>query len=106
MNDFNEGEESTSKLPDQVLKNIKLAGFSKPTPVQRYSIPAGIQGRDLMSCAQTGSGKTAAFLVPIISRLILEGRANEVMNKTPSYNSYGKSWPKYQVHSLLLSPTR
>jgi len=99
-------EFNDTMLPPQVVANIKLAGFTKPTPVQRYSIPAGLEGRDLMSCAQTGSGKTAAFLVPIISRLILEGRANEVMNKTPSYNSYGKSWPKYQVHSLLLSPTR
>jgi len=101
VDEFNE-----TTLPPQVVANIKLAGFTKPTPVQRYSIPAGLEGRDLMSCAQTGSGKTAAFLVPIISRLILEGRANEVMNKTQSFNSYGKSWPKYQVHSLLLSPTR
>jgi len=101
VDEFNE-----TTLPPQVAANIKLAGFTKPTPVQRYSIPAGLKGRDLMSCAQTGSGKTAAFLVPIISRLILEGRANEVVNKKQSFNSYGKSWSKYQVHSLLLSPTR
>lgn len=97
-------EFSETTLPAQVAANIKLAGFQKPTPVQRYSIPAGLKGRDLMSCAQTGSGKTAAFLVPIISRLIIEGRADEVMNKKQSFNNYGRS--KYQVHSLLLSPTR
>jgi len=99
-------EFSDTLLPPQVVANIKLAGFTKPTPVQRYSIPAGLERRDLMSCAQTGSGKTAAFLVPIISRLILEGRAEEVVNKQQSFSSYGKSWSKYQVHSLLLSPTR
>jgi len=92
-------------LPPQIAENIKLVGFSKPTPVQRYSIPAGIKARDLMSCAQTGSGKTAAFLVPIIARLILEGRAEEVLNKPQQNFSYGKR-QRYQVHSLVLSPTR
>lgn len=98
---------SESNLPPQVSANVKLAGFLKPTPVQRYSIPAGIAGRDLMSCAQTGSGKTAAFLVPIISRLILEGRAEEVMNQPPSFGyGQGRDRQKFQAHSLLLSPTR
>jgi len=92
-------------LPPQIAENIKLVGFSKPTPVQRYSIPAGIKARDLMSCAQTGSGKTAAFLVPIIARLILEGRAEEVLNKPQQNFSYGKR-QRYQIHSLVLSPTR
>jgi len=93
---------ASTSIPPQVLANIKLAGFKKPTPVQRYSIPSGINGRDLMSCAQTGSGKTAAFLVPIISRLIFEGRAEEAMLKTQRFG-YNH---QYQIHSLLLSPTR
>ncbi len=52
-------------------KNIKDAKYSNPTPVQRYSLPIVLNGRDLMSCAQTGSGKTAAFLLPCLATLLV-----------------------------------
>lgn len=53
-----------------LTENIKSAGYVRPTPVQKYALPIVLNERDLMACAQTGSGKTAAFLFPIISKLV------------------------------------
>nr|GLL32560.1 DEAD-box ATP-dependent RNA helicase 37-like [Ipomoea trifida] len=57
-------------LGDAVNNNIRRCKYVKPTPVQRYAIPIALAGRDLMACAQTGSGKTAAFCFPIISGIM------------------------------------
>lgn len=54
--------------PD-IIGGIKTMGFEKPTPVQELAIPAIMQGRDLIACAQTGTGKTAAFVLPILNKL-------------------------------------
>ena len=55
---------------DAVNKDIERCGFKNPTPVQKYAIPISRAGKDLMACAQTGSGKTAAFCFPIIHGIL------------------------------------
>nr|KJB83437.1 hypothetical protein B456_013G247600 [Gossypium raimondii] len=57
-------------LGDALNLNIRRCKYVKPTPVQRHAIPIALAGRDLMACAQTGSGKTAAFCFPIISGIM------------------------------------
>lgn len=56
-----------------LLDNIKKCGYKKPTPVQKHAIPIIREKRDLMACAQTGSGKTGAFLLPMLHRLLEDG---------------------------------
>jgi ATP-dependent RNA helicase DDX3X len=83
-----------------IMENIKLAQYSKPTPVQKYSIPVILSKRDLMSCAQTGSGKTAAFLLPILS-LIFDGGPP----LPPPDSRYAGRRKQYPL-ALILAPTR
>jgi len=75
------GENAPSPIPtfesmglrEHLLGNIKKSGYLKPTPIQKTAIPCIMANRDLMGCAQTGSGKTAAFLVPIIHKILEDG---------------------------------
>ncbi|CAO3639872.1 unnamed protein product [Cunninghamella echinulata] len=60
-------------LDQHLLTNIELARYTTPTPVQKYSIPIVSAGRDLMACAQTGSGKTGGFLFPLLSEMFSKG---------------------------------
>jgi ATP-dependent RNA helicase RhlE len=60
-------------LPPKVLDGVRAAGYTDPTPIQLRAIPLVMSGRDLIGCAQTGTGKTAAFALPILSRLAQHG---------------------------------
>ncbi len=61
---------ATLGLPQAILKGVKAAGHIEPTPIQHRAIPVIMQGNDLIASAQTGTGKTAAYLLPILSRLL------------------------------------
>ncbi|XP_057626856.1 probable ATP-dependent RNA helicase DDX59 [Chionomys nivalis] len=72
-------------FPETLNQNLKKSGYEVPTPIQMQMIPMGLLGRDILASADTGSGKTAAFLLPVIIRALFE-------DKTPS--------------ALILTPTR
>jgi ATP-dependent RNA helicase RhlE len=61
-------------LHPDLLRGVREMGYSRPTPIQQDSIPAAVEGRDVLACAMTGSGKTAAFLLPILNRLMEKKR--------------------------------
>lgn len=87
-------------LTEIVKNNIALARYDTPTPVQKYAIPIIITGRDLMACAQTGSGKTAAFLVPIMNQMYEHGASS-----SPPSNRLNNRRKQYPL-GLVLAPTR
>jgi ATP-dependent RNA helicase DDX3X len=91
-------------LDEHLLSNIELSGYKVPTPVQKYSIPIVMGGRDLMACAQTGSGKTGGFLFPILAQAFKNGpsAAPAAQNGGHGYGRQRKAYPT----SLILAPTR
>lgn len=94
----------TSPPLDKVLlDNIGFAHYSTPTPVQKYSIPIVSGGRDLMACAQTGSGKTAGFLFPILSSMFSNGPMQIPADPT---GNLGYRPRKAYPTALILAPTR
>jgi ATP-dependent RNA helicase RhlE len=74
------------KLHPNLLKGIKELGFVRPTPIQIEAVPPALAGKDVLACAMTGSGKTVAFLLPILQRLIDK--------------------PRGTTRALILTPTR
>jgi ATP-dependent RNA helicase DDX3X len=91
---------SEESIGEDLFRNSILCGYAKPTPVQKYSIPIGTMGRDLMACAQTGSGKTAGFLFPVIMSLIKSG--GTPIPEPRGHRMTKRSYPE----GLVLAPTR
>ncbi|NTW66836.1 MAG: DEAD/DEAH box helicase [Nitrospirae bacterium] len=77
---------SSFKLHQQIMAGVEAAGYITPTPIQKQAIPPVMEGKDVMGLAQTGTGKTAAFVLPILERL-LDG-------------------PRGKVRALIIAPTR
>ncbi|MFS8082850.1 MAG: DEAD/DEAH box helicase [Ginsengibacter sp.] len=74
-----------------ILKALETEGYTAPTPIQEQAIPHVLRGKDLLGCAQTGTGKTAAFAIPILQNLFLT-------DKSPAQSHY--------IKALILTPTR
>lgn len=75
---------------DPILKSLKEEGYTTPTPIQAQAIPIVLKGRDLLGCAQTGTGKTAAFAIPIL----------QLLSNTKTHDK------KRKIRSLIVTPTR
>lgn len=82
--------ESLGLMPE-ILRAVSEKGYSAPTPIQQQAIPPVIEGKDLMGGAQTGTGKTAGFTLPVLQRLMSSGQSNRGSNA---------------VRTLILTPTR
>lgn len=80
-----------------ILKAVEMQGYSIPTPIQEKAIPIVLEGRDLLGCAQTGTGKTAAFAMPILQLLYNQKEQNQT-----TYNDKSKR----TVKVLIMTPTR
>lgn len=82
---------------EPILRALKGEGYTEPTPIQEQAVPSILTGRDLLACAQTGTGKTAAFAVPILQRLNAENKPD------PTQPAGDKA---RKIRALILTPTR
>ena len=80
-------------LAEPLLRAVREQGYDTPTPIQAQAIPAVLEGHDLLAGAQTGTGKTAAFTLPILQRIL-------------PFASSSPSPAKHPVRALILAPTR
>ncbi|OAR01146.1 hypothetical protein LLEC1_06088 [Akanthomyces lecanii] len=89
-----------------MLENVKLAGYDHPTPIQKFTIPAIVQGRDVIGIAQTGSGKTGAYLIPILSRLMGKAKKLAAPRPNPAKFCEGRDEVTAEPLVLIVAPTR
>ena len=112
------------ELNERIRAAVRAAGYVEPTPIQQQTIPAGLQGRDVLGLAQTGTGKTAAFVLPILQRLGDQGafgNAAHGSNESHGRASHGKGrgyrgegnragrggrFGRRTVRALVIAPTR
>jgi ATP-dependent RNA helicase DDX3X len=87
-----------AEFPKQLAKNVERVGYKLPTPIQKHCVPFACDMRDVMACAQTGSGKTAAFLLPIVHCMMLRGIQEERVE--------GRRGRTPAPAAVILSPTR
>ncbi len=83
------------EIIDPILRSLKEKGYTQPTPIQEQSIPILLSGKDLLGCAQTGTGKTAAFSIPILQNIYLHSAEN-----------FSKRRSKPRIKGLIVTPTR
>jgi ATP-dependent RNA helicase RhlE len=88
-------------LAEQLVRGAHAQGYRTATPIQVQAIPTILQGHDLMGCAQTGTGKTAAFALPTLQRL-----GSPPGEKPPTRNGNGRRPIRRPIRSLILAPTR
>jgi ATP-dependent RNA helicase RhlE len=79
------------QLEEPLLKALHLQQYTQPTPIQQQAIPVTLRGKDLLACAQTGTGKTAAFALPVLQLL---------------YNNKKSGNPPSHIKALIITPTR
>ena len=101
---------SDLKLDANILKAVAEAGYTAPSPIQEKAIPPALDGRDVLGCAQTGTGKTAAFALPVLNRMTRGDEGIRALVLTPtrelalqieeSFRTYGKYLP-YRVGVLI-----
>ncbi len=84
---------SSLALDAQIQRALAELGYAEPTPIQAKAIPYAIAGHDLMAMAQTGTGKTAAFTLPMLQRLL-------------PHASTSASPARHPIRALILAPTR
>ncbi|PHH82039.1 hypothetical protein CDD82_7187 [Ophiocordyceps australis] len=89
-----------------MLENVQLSGYVNPTPIQKFTIPSILQGHDVIGIAQTGSGKTAAYLIPILSKLM--GKAKKLAAPRPNPATFveGRDEIVAEPLVLIIVPTR
>src|SRR5258708_339283 len=100
------------KIIEPILTALKEEGYTKPTPIQEQAIPILLKGTDLLGCAQTGTGKTAAFSIPILQ--LLNERKSKANHEVERSSLHGKSneversslHGKRKIKVLVLTPTR
>lgn len=99
-------EDARQDLTAHMMQNIALCKYDKPTPVQKHSLPILLAGRDLLSCAQTGSGKTAAYLLPILASILKHGTSEQQQQATMDTTTTSSILRYAYPTAMILAPTR